>query len=136
MVQFLSYYQALQANRRAVFGGEKDQLRNAVEQCISSQELRDFLGDDERMRYYNDLDSQKISTVRLTAGSADHRNDVALRVYEIRNRIVHTKSEHENLDPLLPLDPEVDLLRHDIEVVRFLARKVLTASARPLNDRL
>jgi hypothetical protein len=67
-------------------------------------------------------------------GSSDQRNEVAQRVYEIRNRIVHTKSEHDDLDPLLPLDPEVDLLRHDIDLVRFLARKVLGASAKPLKD--
>jgi hypothetical protein len=126
--------QALRANRRAVYGGEKDQLRHTIEQCVSAEELRDFL-DEEKTRFYSDPSSHSISTVRVTVGSSDQRNDVARRVYEIRNRIVHTKSEHDDLDPLLPLDPEVGLLRHDIDLVRFLARKVLSASAQPLKDR-
>jgi hypothetical protein len=128
--------QALRANRRAIFGGERDQLRHTIEQCVSTEELQDFLAEGERARFYSDPNSQTISTVRLPAGpaSTDSRNDAAQRVYEIRNRIVHTNSEHDGLDPLLPLDPEVQLLRHDIELVRFLSRKVLTASARPLED--
>lgn len=129
--------QALRANRRAIFGGEKDQLRHTIEQCVSAEELHDFLAEEERARFYKDLDSNTISSVRLPAdpASTDRRNDTAQRVYEIRNRIVHTKSEHDDLDPLLPLDPEVGLLRHDIDLVRFLARKVLSASAKPLKDR-
>lgn len=126
--------QALRANRRAIFGGERDQLRHTIEQCVSEEELQGFLNDEERTRFYNDTKSQDISTVRLAVDSApaDRRNDASRRIYEIRNRIVHTKSEHDDLDPLLPLDPEVELLRHDIELVQFLARKVLIASAKPL----
>jgi len=129
-------FQALRANRRAIFGQERDQLRHAIEECVTSEELQDFLGDEERRRFYRDRRSLDISTVKLAVDStsADHRGDAARRVYEIRNRIVHTKSEHDDLDPLLPFDPEVDLLKHDIELVCYLARRVLAASAKPLEE--
>jgi hypothetical protein len=128
--------QALRANRRVIFGGEKDQLRHTIEQCVSAEALGDFLDDDKITQFNSHPDSQEISKVQLTVGSSstDHRNEAAQRVYEIRNRIVHTKSEHDDLDPLLPFDLEVLLLKHDLALVRFLAQKVLSASARPLGS--
>lgn len=38
----------------------------------------------------------------------------------------------EDRQPLLPFDPEAPLLEHDVALARFLARKVLVASSRPL----
>jgi hypothetical protein len=66
----------------------------------------------------------------------DHRNKVAERIYQIRNRIVHTKSEHDELGPLFPFDSEVNVLEHDLALVRFLAQKTLVASARPIDSSL
>ena len=57
---------------------------------------------------------------------------MAKRIYAIRDRIVRTKVGFEEREPLLPFDPETRHLRHDIELVGFLARKVLVASSRPL----
>ena len=71
-------------------------------------------------------------TLPVRKKSDDHRGAVAKRIYAIRNRIVHTKGGFEEREPLLPFDPETRYLRHDIELVEFLARKVLVASSRPL----
>jgi hypothetical protein len=128
---------AMRVNRRAMLGGEKDQLAHTIEHCVDPVELRSFLEDtEERTRFYGSDEALKISTINIPIGgsSYDPRSEVALRVYEIRNRIVHTKSQHDDLDPLLPFDPEVALLKHDIRLMHFLARSVLTASARPLQD--
>ncbi len=57
---------------------------------------------------------------------------MAKRIYAIRNRVVRTKVGFEGREPLLPFDPTTRHLRHDIELVEFLARKVLVASSRPL----
>ncbi|MDP9479246.1 MAG: hypothetical protein M3R38_26800 [Actinomycetota bacterium] len=64
--------------------------------------------------------------------AADHREAVVRRIYAIRNRIVHTKAGGEEDDPLFPFDPEVAHLRHDIDLMGFLAQKTLIASSRPL----
>ena len=60
---------------------------------------------------------------------------MADRIYDIRNRVVHAKADHDELGLLLPFDPETRLLRHDVELVAFLAREVLSASARPLGSK-
>ena len=57
---------------------------------------------------------------------------MAKRIYAIRNRVVRTKVGFEGREPLLPFDPTTRYLRHDIELVEFLAHKVLMASSRPL----
>jgi hypothetical protein len=60
------------------------------------------------------------------------RRSTAERIYDIRCRIVHAKSEFDNAGPLLPTDPEAQHLGHDIELVRYLAGKALQKSRRPL----
>jgi hypothetical protein len=62
----------------------------------------------------------------------DHREAVAKRIYAIRNRIVHTKGASGYQEPLFPFDPETTYLGHDIDLVEFLAQKVLIASSQPL----
>jgi hypothetical protein len=60
----------------------------------------------------------------LRGPSFDFPKDVATRIYEIRCRIVHTKSGYDE-EPLLPFDPEIRYLRFDVDLIQFLARKVL-----------
>ena len=62
---------------------------------------------------------------------------LAERDYEIRNRTVHTKEALDELGPLLPFDPGVetlehDILEHDTALARFLAQETLAVSVRPL----
>jgi len=56
------------------------------------------------------------------------------RVYEIRCKIVHTKGSESGsaAEVILPFSNEAKKLSHDIDLVKFLARKVLIATARPL----
>ncbi len=55
-------------------------------------------------------------------------------MYEIRCRIVHTKAGYDEQEPLFPFDPEVKYLRFDIDLIEFLARKVLidASTSQPL----
>ena len=77
---------------------------------------------------YKGLVKQKIS---FTNKETDLRIDIANRIYEMRCRIVHTKDEDE-LDLILPTSPEISLLKHDIELIEFIAQKVLIAGGRQL----
>ena len=56
------------------------------------------------------------------------------RVYDIRCKVVHTKNSdgREREEMILPFTKEADLLLDDVELVRFLARRVLIASSVPL----
>ncbi len=122
--------------RGRTFGNESEQLEATIRHCVTADDLRFFLisEDEERYRFYTSDDAKKIvgETLPVRREADDHRGAVAKRVYAIRNRIVHTKGGFEEREPLLPFDPETSHLRHDVELVEFLARKVLVASSRPL----
>jgi hypothetical protein len=47
-------------------------------------------------------------------------------MYKIRCRIVHRKREHSGTPALLPTDPEIAWLRVDLEVLEFIASKLVT----------
>lgn len=63
----------------------------------------------------------------------DLRNDVSDRIYEIRCRIVHTKSNSGDADiePLLPFSREAEALTFEIDLVQFIAREVIIAAGTP-----
>jgi hypothetical protein len=60
---------------------------------------------------------------------------VADRVYEIRCKIVHTKTDARDatFELLLPFSAEAEQLSHDIELVQYLANRVLISSSTSLN---
>ena len=131
---------AIGTSKRRLFPEEKQQLMSTIARCVNPAELNGFLaGDEERAQFYGSDASLTLCKQTIPVGSTrgDHRNKVAQRIYEIRNRIVHTKSEHNELEsPLFPFDPEVAVLEHDLALVRFLAQKTLIASARPIGSSL
>lgn len=118
------------------FGNEASQLEATIHHCVTADDLRSFLisEDENRYKFFTSDNAKKLTRARVPVReeSTDHRGSVAKRVYEIRNRIVHTKSGQEDQGPLFPFDSETKYLKYDIELVEFLARKVLIASGRPL----
>ncbi|MFI6215901.1 hypothetical protein ACIBCD_28240 [Nocardia brasiliensis] len=67
---------------------------------------------------------ENINVDNKTKGLTDQ---VADRVYQLRNRIVHAKDDprYENVKFLLPKGPESDCLGPDLELVRVLAIEVI-----------
>jgi hypothetical protein len=81
--------------------------------------------------------SRKVKRVTNTAMRAGGPDDelvsrAAERIYEIRCKIVHTKDDR-NTEPgvLLPFSREADQLGPEIDLVEFVARRVLAAAGRP-----
>jgi len=115
---------------------EPQMLEIVVKECVSPLELRRFLIDnDERYDFFgSNTNPKKISNKDLPLFDArlDLRPNVAERIYDIRCRIVHAKQGFEDQGPLLPTDPEAQYLRHDIDLVRYLAQMALRMSRRPL----
>ncbi|TQJ54672.1 hypothetical protein [Streptomyces sp. SLBN-115] len=115
------------------FGSEREQLRSTISGCVTEDHVRDFVsGNSALSEHFSG--KQKIKDVaNLTI--ADRQNDlltsVANRVYEIRCRIVHAKEDggKSSVDLLLPFSREAEALGPDIELVKFLAQKVLITGA-------
>ncbi|APH39487.1 hypothetical protein [Methanohalophilus halophilus] len=120
------------------FGNEKEQLKSTITYCVSEDEIKDFLElDAARKKYYVDRKGNKISMCHFSYSKKTQTlieenliNEVADRIYGIRCKIVHSKSNESEY--INPFSKEVNQLIYDIELVEFLARKVLIASSTSL----
>lgn len=117
------------------FGNEREQLKATINSCTNNVELKEFFSADQnRFDFFADnkgknLAKQKISVKNDTA---DLVAEVSERIYEIRCRIVHSKASEGDFDVLLPYSNEVKKMNYDIELIEFIARKVLITSSRPI----
>lgn len=117
------------------FGNEREQLKATINSCTNNIELREFFSADQnRFDFFADnkgrnLAKQKISVKNDTT---DLVLEVSERIYEIRCRIVHSKASEGDFEVLLPYSTEVKKMNYDIELIEFIARKVLITSSRPI----
>jgi hypothetical protein len=128
---------SVHVNRGGAYGDERSQLFATLQECTDSDSIRRFLEEDQDR--FNFFKSQPKSLpyhkLPLASSSADLRNEVASRVYDIRCKIVHTKTDprDSSFELLLPFTTEAEQLTYDIELVQYLAQQVLITSSTPLN---
>jgi hypothetical protein len=124
---------AIQLERSGGRGSERSQLRTVVSECISAEQIREYLlSSKEREEHFSGRTPKaKYHKISLQNKNADLRNDVADRLYDIRCKIVHTKNEHaeDELRMILPFSEDAEYLLHDIDLVEFVARNVLVSSS-------
>lgn len=119
------------------YGDEKLQLRATLNECVSADELRKYIeAEDGRKEFLGSHQANRVvdgHIVPVKTDGTDLRNDVADRIYAIRCRIVHSKSNFDDgVSMMLPFSEEARSLGYDIELISFLAREVLIAASRPL----
>ncbi|MBU7574508.1 MAG: hypothetical protein KAF64_14220 [Hydrogenophaga sp.] len=128
---------AIHVSRSGAFGDERSQLRATLLECIDAEAVRQFITADS---VRSDFLSSKVRglcdhKIPIASPTADLRADVAERIYEIRCKIVHTKTDAKNseFELLLPFSKEAEQLAHDIELVQFVAQQVLIAASTPFH---
>jgi hypothetical protein len=123
----------------AGFGEERSQLRATLNECVEPGALRSFFTESEERASFFSAKTDKLTDVRIPIKNpdADLRNDAADRIYNIRCKIVHTKSggREGEVELLLPFSKEAELLYADIELIQFVAREVLVSASTPLRLR-
>lgn len=115
---------------------ERSQLIATVTECVNETELRNFLvGDADRFDFFSQKKSNlSFHKINVKTDDPTILHDVALRIYEIRCRIVHTKAggKEKEFELLLPNSRESELLSHDIELIQFVAKQVIVAASTPI----
>jgi hypothetical protein len=128
---------AIHVSRSGAFGDERSQLRATLMECVDPDSLRDYLEEDSDRKDFFLTKSKSLPyhKIPLANPSSDLRNDVADRVYDIRCKIVHTKTDSRDgsVELLLPFTQESEQLSFDIELVQYLAQLVLVAGSAPFN---
>ncbi|WP_421884004.1 hypothetical protein [Pacificispira sp.] len=118
-----------------VYGSELEQLKSTVKSCIDENDLVDFINSQEdlsqKLREKSTLSSQN---VRADTRNPDLLDEVSRRIYEIRCRIVHAKSDENNkLPPLMPYSEEEKYLHYDIVLIKYISSSVISSSGETLN---
>lgn len=131
-----SILNAIQTSRGGGFGDERGQLRATLIECIDTQRLRAFV--EETTERKASL-SKKIPDITdhklpIADSGADLRDSAGNRIYDIRCKIVHTKSDHGGVEvrPLLPFSPDAEKIHEDIELIEFMAQQVLITASTQL----
>ncbi len=113
---------------------EREQFHAVLASCLDEAQVRSFLADYPAAARAL-ADKRRITGVRpvtVKDTSAGIVNQVAGRIYDLRCRIVHAKDSTEaGREQLRPFDREAKELRHDLNLVRFVAQRVLITSAQP-----
>jgi hypothetical protein len=124
----------IRQNRVGGMGSEREQLKATILECVSAEELRDYINaDDRRIEFFKKkhtgLTTQKIPLDQ----HSDPRDAASIAIYDIRCKVVHSKGDAgmENAGRILPFSREADQLGEYVGLLNFLARKALiTSSAR------
>lgn len=117
------------------FGNEREQLKATLKGLIDNEDLRNFFElDVERKEFYEKNETKGFIKQRITLSNqnADLIQEVTERIYEIRCKIVHSKSGDDEFDIILPYSFNVRKLTFDLELVEFIARKLLIANSQNL----
>lgn len=117
------------------FGDERTQFEAVIRKCVSQEELRDYFESHARISEYYNTGYKPISEKKIPINNkeSDLILETALRLYEIRCRIVHTKDQSDKeVQLLLPFSKETTNLHYDIALIEFIATSVLIASSAPI----
>ena len=125
---------AIYVSRSGAYGDERSQLKATILECTDSDSIREFIKSDAALKdlYLNGGKLLPFHKVPLANESLDLRGDIAERIYDIRCRIVHTKSDGRDVggELLLPFSKEAELLSSDIKLMQYVARQVLISGSR------
>ncbi len=115
---------------------EEEQLKSLMRKHISSSELKDFIDNDPELKDH--LSRQNLATdvvVPKTCSGDQLVAECVKRLYSIRNAVVHSKEDdlgsRKIVFPETDEEMELDL---DCDLLVFLTRKILTATAVPLQQ--
>jgi len=116
------------------FASEKEQLKTTIKECITNDEILEFLNSTkERAEFFNSK-AKGITAKTINQQNKNHElyAQLADRIYDIRCKIVHTKGEEAEgeIELLLPYSQEAEKLYDDIELVRFVAQKIIVCASK------
>ena len=115
------------------FGSERLQLDATIQSCVNISLLRDFLNENQNMKDFFTGKEKTLNLEKLAINENDDglRKSVVGRIYEVRCRIVHTKTEIDFEKPksIYPFTEQENLLKHDLRLVHYIAKQILIASS-------
>ena len=112
---------------------ERESLVTTLEAVTSADEVRAVIDDFDIGEVLRKL-GRELSKEAVNPESDDLIKQLALRIYDIRNRIVHSKDTgiSDSGPGVLAGTPDDDLVARELPLLDYLAQQALVASAGPL----
>lgn len=107
---------------------EERQIKTLLEDCVRSDQLLDFFSTSEWGAHFTRKGPIRgVENINVENRDKKLSDQVADRVYQIRNRIVHAKDDirYDQARALLPQSAEAESLRPDLALMRLLASEVV-----------
>lgn len=115
------------------YSDEKGQMRITIKACVQDAEIRELMRSDYIEEHFKG-DYKKLSMIKVSIDKdSDLREQLADRLYDIRCSVVHTKAEERERKRILPFTKEEGLLKVEVDIIEFIARKALTAASKRLD---
>ena len=125
---------AVKTNSNGNIGDEREQLSITLRNVVTGEDIVEYISERTNLSdYYKGKTSQKLSEQKLRlSDKIGIVEDVAMRIYDIRCRIVHNKAS-ETDNKILPMTKDMELLVNDVELLEYIARKVIIDNSRPFS---
>jgi hypothetical protein len=125
-----SKQRVLRAAEGAVSRTEHHQLRVLVKEYARTSELEDFFSRDWGDYFSDSGPIRGVPAVNIKNTGQNLSDQIADRIYQVRNRIVHSKNDPKYRDRrvLLPRSAESNALTPDVLLVRLVATEAIAAS--------
>jgi len=122
-------------SKSITYSDERTMLKATINECVDANEIRRFMQSSDKFKEQLSNKIKGVTDVKIPISNqdADLRNEIAERIYDIRCKIVHTKSDGiDNSDIILPFSPEAELMYYDIILLQYISQQVLINSSTAL----
>ena len=124
---------AVQSKGPFGFGSEKSQLKATLKSCLEPESLLSFINEDKERKDFFSQKAKRLTDKKFSkdVSKDDLLDQITERIYDIRCKIVHTKSDESSSDYqiLLPFSEEEKMLFYDIELLKYIAQKIIISSS-------
>ncbi len=140
LLQFFSYYQSIEyflpkeeiqnINGKTKKLNEEERFIKLINDNVDSKDLFEYLKGDVHRRYFSNPELLQSCKIDIEENNLNIVEEAAKRIYRIRCKIVHTKSDYlgSEGEPIFPFSPEAKELRLDTDLVKYVAQKILLSS--------
>ncbi len=121
-------------NSNGNIGDEREQLNGTLRNVVSGEDIIEFVSGNSYLQdYYKGKNCQRLSEHRLRLNDKTGIiDDVAVRIYDIRCKIVHNKATEID-NKILPMTKDMEYLINEVKLLEYIARKVIISNSRPFS---
>ncbi|MDD3049620.1 MAG: hypothetical protein PHR06_00575 [Candidatus Cloacimonetes bacterium] len=116
--KFLSIF-----SKRKTNGGELEDLKFVFNRCLIKSDVLNYIKTNRLLHnYYFKKLFKKISSKEIIMSDSISLDKIAIRFYDIRNSIVHSKSKEKRIESN---EENYGLIRNDIRLIKYMVEQLL-----------